>query len=126
MAAIIRKHGTGNWFDDLPLYLRVQAQRTFSRLCARWGRDLPQWRRAILVSRARWLVLHPPDSAWGRSMLAKRGGKARQWQARLEVYPGGRTLQQWAAHVRVQKQRAVRHARQASFIRKSFTDMRGI
>jgi hypothetical protein len=52
-------------------------------MCKKWGNDLPPWRYAILVGQAKRLALNPPDSAWGRSMLAKRGGKAVQIDYRL-------------------------------------------
>lgn len=61
---------------------------------------------------AKRLVLNPPDSAWGRRMLAIRGGKARQRQAKLETYPGGLTLQEHATSIRMGKQAAIRRARQ--------------
>jgi hypothetical protein len=50
------------------------------RFCQKWGRDLPPWHFAILVGQAKRLALNPPTGAWGRSMLAKRGGKAVQRQ----------------------------------------------
>ena len=59
--------GTGR-FDDLPPYRRAEAQAHLQRLCAKWGDDLPQWRRAILVGRAKDLVLRPRDAAWGRAL----------------------------------------------------------
>jgi hypothetical protein len=65
-------------FDDLPIKLRWEAERQLARLCDRWRGNLPGWRRAILIGRARWLALNPPTSEWGRSMLAKRGGYAVQ------------------------------------------------
>ena len=45
---------------------------------------MPPWRFAILVAQAKRLALTPPDSAWGRSMLAKRGGRAVQQTYRAE------------------------------------------
>lgn len=76
---LITRRATGAWFSDLPFPLQVQAQLEFNRLCQRWKHPLPQWRRALLVSRARWIVKHPGcrTSEWGREMrrklLAKRG-----------------------------------------------------
>ena len=51
-------------FEDLPPAERAAAEGHYQRLCARWGNDLPQWRRAILVGRAKDLVLHPRDARW--------------------------------------------------------------
>jgi hypothetical protein len=45
---------------------------------------MPDWRMGILVGQARRLALNPPDSAWGRSMLAARGGPALQRRRREE------------------------------------------
>jgi hypothetical protein len=55
-------------FADLPLPQRAAAEAHFQRLCARWGDDLPQWRRAILVGRARDLVMRPRDCTWARRL----------------------------------------------------------
>jgi len=72
-----RRHRQGR-FDDLPRHLRVEAERILSRLCARREGNVERWLFAILCGRARWLTLHPPDRAWGKRMLAKRAGYARQ------------------------------------------------
>ena len=71
------------YFNDLPPQARMAAWRWLAKFEARWGRNLPRWRRAILIGQAKRLALNPPDSAWGRSMLAKRGGNAvqRKYQA---------------------------------------------
>lgn len=60
-------------FSDLPLSQRLHAENIYQRLCARWGEDLPQWRRAILAGRAKDLVLRPRNGAWGRRL--RRGNK---------------------------------------------------
>ena len=72
------------YFQDLPWEAQQSACRWLWQFRQRWGRDLPQWRLAILVGQAKRLALNPPTSAWGRSMLAKRGGKAVQRQYRHE------------------------------------------
>ncbi len=69
-----RPRGAGR-FDDLPPDQRAAAEAHFHRLCSRWGDDLPQWRRAILVGRAKDLVLRPRDASWGRAL---RKGRRRQ------------------------------------------------
>src|SRR5215813_9011593 len=72
------------YFADLPWDARQRAQRWLWLFRERWGNDLPQWRFAILVGQAKRLALNPPTSAWGRSMHAKRGGKAVQRRYRAE------------------------------------------
>jgi hypothetical protein len=57
-------------FADLPAARREEAEALYERLCARWGDDLPQWRRAILAGRAKDLVLRPRNGAWGRRLRA--------------------------------------------------------
>ena len=69
-----RPRGAGR-FDDLPPDQRAAAEAHFHQLCSRWGDDLPQWRRAILVGRAKDLVLRPRDANWGRAL---RKGRRRQ------------------------------------------------
>ena len=69
-----RPRGTGR-FADLSPDQRALAESHHARLCAKWGDDLPQWRRAILVGRAKDLVLRPRDADWGRAL---RKGRERQ------------------------------------------------
>jgi hypothetical protein len=64
-----RPHRAGR-FADLPLPQRDKAEAIYQRLCARWGDDLPQWRRAILAGRAKDLILRPRTDAWGRRLRA--------------------------------------------------------
>lgn len=59
-------------FDDLPPAQRATAEAHYQRLCARWGDNLPQWRPAILVGRAKDLVLHPRSAAWARNLRNRR------------------------------------------------------
>lgn len=72
------------YFQDLDWAARRRAYHWLAVFCKRWGRNLPPWRFAILVGQANRLAKNPPTSAWGRSMLAKRGGKAVQWKYRHE------------------------------------------
>ena len=69
-----RPRGAGRFADLLPDQ-RAAAEAHYARLCARWTDDLPQWRRAILVGRAKDLVLRPRDANWGRAL---RKGRRRQ------------------------------------------------
>jgi hypothetical protein len=85
----LRKYNGRNpngFFNDLPLDIRVAAWRWLGKLQAKWGRNLPLWRRAILIGQARRLALMSDEerSAWGRSMLAKRGGYRVQWIYRFQ------------------------------------------
>jgi hypothetical protein len=83
------KRERGQYFNDLPPSIRRDAEERLSKFRGRWALDLPNWRLAILVGQARRLALHPPDSAWGRSMLAARGGHAVQRRRREEkLYQG--------------------------------------
>ena len=79
-----RRRRAAGYFQDLAPGLRALAYRWLDRFCKRWRGDMPGWRLAILVGQARRLALNPPSSAWGRSMLAKRGGLAVQRKYRLE------------------------------------------
>ena len=62
-------------FDHLPPPQRAIAEAHYQRLCARWGDDLPQWRRAIraLAGRETWLCTR--DATWARQL--RRRGKTR-------------------------------------------------
>jgi hypothetical protein len=89
------RHQEGR-FAHLPPTVRRDAERWLWRLCKPWHerRDLPPWRYAILCGQASRLALNPPTSAWGYSMLAKRGGYAVQRKYRAE----GRTGLNHPAH----------------------------
>ena len=97
-----RDRNPGEYFDELPPDARIRAYEWLTRFRKRWAGNLPSWRLAILVGQARRLALNPPDSAWGRKMLAKRGGLAVQRRYRLE----GRNPTAYATRCRVAKQRA--------------------
>jgi hypothetical protein len=92
-------------FDDLPLELRWKAEGWLSHLCQKWRGNLPGWRMAILIGRARWLALNPPDSAWGRRMLARRGGLATQERYRREGRIGTRHPAHKAAQISARNRR---------------------
>jgi hypothetical protein len=82
-----RDQNPNGYFSDLPPEVRFRAQRWlayFVQRRARQGKQTPQWTLAILVGQAKRLALNPPSSAWGRSMLARRGGLAVQRQYRAE------------------------------------------
>ena len=87
----ITRRGTGDWFSDLSLPLQKQAQWEYQRLCARWEFQLTQWRKAILVGRARWIVKHPEcrTPEWGRklrrNLLAKWGRE--RWTPNTATLP---------------------------------------
>jgi hypothetical protein len=55
-------------FADLRPPQRLAAEAHYQRLCARWGDNLPQWRRAILAGRAKDLVLRPRNGSWARRL----------------------------------------------------------
>ena len=74
----------GGPFASLTWQQQRTAEQWLWRFCQRWKGKLPQWRRAILIGVAKRLALNPPDSAWGRKMLAKRGGLAVQKRYRWE------------------------------------------
>jgi hypothetical protein len=101
------------YFNDLPPQARMAAWRWLWRLeenRRRKGKSTPQWVRAILIGKAKWLALMSDEerSAWGRSMLAKRGGHAVQRKYQAEGRVGKLHPAKHAARVRVLKQRRKR------------------
>lgn len=83
-------------FEDLPLEIGQKAHQWLDHFCRRWEGNLPRWKFAILVGQARRLAWTTREerSAWGRRMLAKRGGYAVQRRYFLE----GRTGRRHPAH----------------------------
>jgi hypothetical protein len=74
--------------DDLPEPYRSDAWQWYRRILRKrqaLGKSMRgTWLRAILMGQAKRLALNPPTSAWGRSMLAKRGGYSTQQKYRAE------------------------------------------
>jgi hypothetical protein len=104
------------YFNDLPPQARIAAWRWLGNFRERWGRNMPCWRFAILVGQAKRLALNPPDSAWGRSMLAKRGGHAVQRKYQAE----GRHPTKFATRVRVLKQARAKSVTAEAEFRKKY------
>lgn len=98
-----QRRGRRGVFCDLEPDQRQAAIRILRRLFERWKGDLPQWRRAILIGQAKRLALNPPDSSWGRSMLARRGGYAVQRMYRME----GKHPTEKATRVRVLRRKSL-------------------
>ena len=88
------------YFQDLPRQTRYEAYWWLDRFVKRWRGDMPSWRFAILVGQAKRLALNPPTSAWGRTMLGKRGGLAVQKKYSLD----GKHPTERATQVRLSKQ----------------------
>ena len=95
------------YFEDLPWEVRQRAQMWLHKFCERWGHDLPPYRFAILVGQAERLAWTSPAerSAWGRKMLAKRGGYAVQQRYRAEGRTGAPHPAHHAARVSASKRR---------------------
>lgn len=82
-----RRPTPSGYFADLTPEVRRSANRWLHRFCTRRrarGLAIEPWLFAIYCGQARRLALNPPTSAWGRSMLAKRGGLALQRKLRME------------------------------------------
>jgi hypothetical protein len=73
----------GGPFAALTWQQQRAAEQLLWKWCKKWGTDLPPWRLAILVARARRLALHPLTSTWGKQMRCRRGGLAAQKDCRL-------------------------------------------
>jgi hypothetical protein len=96
------------YFEDLPWEVRNRAylwlDKFVTRRKARFG-DVPKWLFAIYVGQAKRLALNPPTAAWGRKMLAKRGGYAVQRSYQAEGRTGKAHPAHHAARVSASKRR---------------------
>ena len=99
-------------FDDLPLEIRWRAEGWLAEFCRRWKGNLPSWRRAILIGRARWLALNPPTSEWGRAMLARLGGLRVQELYREQGRTGEKHPSHKAARISVAHRKRARELKQ--------------
>lgn len=103
-----RNRNPKGYFEDLPPVIRMAAHRWLSRFITNHkGLVIPRWLFGILVGQAKRLAVNPPTSAWGRSMLARRGGKAVQ---RKYLYEG-RHPTQAATLARYWKRKAAERAK---------------
>jgi hypothetical protein len=101
-------------FSDLPLTARVRAQALLHRWYRKHGGNVSPWLRALLIGQARRLAKNPPDSAWGRWMRAKRGGKALQQRYRDigltgKDHPAAKASAIRSADIRRNKAQQARH-----------------
>jgi hypothetical protein len=87
---IVRVRNPVSYFADLPPSACETAAGWLVHFLQRTGPWLESWRLANYVGQARRLTRNPPTSAWGRSMLAKRGGYAVQEKYRREGRTGAR------------------------------------
>jgi hypothetical protein len=109
----LRKYNGKNpngYFNDLPPQARMRAWQLLGKFEAKWRGNLPQWRKAILISQAKRLALNPPTSEWGRSMRAKKGGYAVQRKYLTEGRTGKLHPANHATRVRVLKQQRKKRA----------------
>jgi hypothetical protein len=121
------------YFEDLPWEAKQRAQLLLHRFCERWRGNLPPWRFAILVGQAGRLARTTPEerSAWGRKMLAKRGGYAVQRRYRAEgrvgkLHPAHHAAQVSASKRRWRKTLQERERQGIAPRRHGFTNLRGI
>jgi hypothetical protein len=105
-----QKRGERHVFEDLPYPQRAAAEEWLRRLMAKGraerGRVLP-WLRAIYVGQAKRLA-STDTHAWGKRMLAKRGGYAVQRLYRKQGRTGPRHPAQKATRVRLARQQRQR------------------
>lgn len=101
-----RRDGHTGLFAYLPLETRRCAERWLHYFCQRRrarGLAMESWLIGIYCGQAKRLALNPPSPAWGKSMLAKRGGYAVQRRYILEGRTGPRHPAQKAARVSAQR-----------------------
>ena len=84
-------------FADLTWSQQRAAEQWLFKFCAKWGNDLPNWRRGILIGVARRLAKNPPAVGWGLSMLRVRSGHGLARKCRREGIPnpGTAALLRW-------------------------------
>ena len=84
-------------FADLTWHQQRAAEQWLTKFCKRWGSDLPNWRRAILIGTAKRLALHPPQSGFGRRLQGAWGGNATARKYRALGLPHPRIVAMHAA-----------------------------
>lgn len=74
-------------FADLTWPQQRAAEQWLFKFCARWGNDLPSWRRAILIGVAKRLAKNPPAEGWGFRMYCRLGGHGLTRKCREQGIP---------------------------------------
>lgn len=92
-------------FASLTWQQQRKAEQLLHKFCARWGSDLPHWRRAILTGVAKRLALHPLGSDWGKATFKRRGNKASVRAAQIATALGQPTPLDKAQAARREKAR---------------------
>lgn len=71
----VSKRNPAGPFADLTWPQQQAAQQWLAKFFARWGSDLPPWRRAILTGVAKRLALYPPGPKFARSLARSYSGQ---------------------------------------------------
>ena len=84
-------------FSDLTWPQQKAAEQWYWKFCQRWGNDLPNWRRGILIGVARRLAVNPPKPNFARSLATCAGRRSlmRKIRAAGIPHPGIVALRQW-------------------------------
>ena len=85
LQAVKSPRTVGGPFADLTWQQQRAAEQWLFKFCARWGNDLPNWRRAILIGVAKRLAKNPPAPNFARSLNAHYGAKVYARQCRLGI-----------------------------------------
>ena len=95
----VKKRNPAGPFADLTWAQQRVAEQWLYKFCARWGSDLPPWRRGILTGVAKRLAVKPFTSADGHSVMnAKCGyGTARKYRELGLPHPiyNARAMRTW-------------------------------
>ena len=75
LKAVKGKRNPAGPFADLTWEQQRAAEKWLHKFCAKWGNDLPPWRRGILTGVARRLAKNPPPEGWGFSFHCHRGAR---------------------------------------------------
>ena len=115
---IVRVRNPIEYFGNFPKSAREVAAGWLVHFLQRTGPRLPSWKLANYVGQARRLTRNPPDSNWGKKMLAKRGGYAVQEKYRREGRTGARHPAHRAAAVSAARRRVRKKLREDAEWRK--------
>ena len=83
----VKKRNPAGPFADLTWAQQRVAEQWLYKFCARWGNDLPPWRRGILTGVAKRLAVKPFTRARARSVWNARCGLACARKCQREGIP---------------------------------------
>ena len=92
LKAVKGKRNPAGPFADLTWEQQRAAEKWLFKFCAKWGNDLPPWRRGILTGVARRLAKNPPAADWHLRLYSHYGARVLADRCKAQGIPHPRIV----------------------------------